>query len=87
MTTVRLDTELETTLQRLARQRGQSKSDVIRDAIEHLARSQTTDKVSALERLSPFVGIADSGGRQLSRQTGRRFRELLEQKHRARRPD
>jgi len=78
MTTVRLDTELETTLERLARQRGQTKSDVIRDAIEHLAREQKTSGATALERLRPFIGIADSGGRELSRQTGRRFREMLE---------
>jgi len=83
MTTVRLDTELETTLERLARQRGQTKSDVIRDAIEHLAREQEASGATALERLRPFIGIADSGGRELSRQTGRRFREMLEERRRA----
>jgi len=83
MTTVRLDTELETTLERLARQRGQTKSDVIRDAIEHLAREQEAGGATALERLRPFIGIADSGGRELSRQTGRRFREMLEERRRA----
>lgn len=87
MTTVRLDTELETTLERLARQRGQTKSDVIRDAIEHLAQEQEAGEVSALERLRPFVGLVDSGGRQLSRRTGQRFRERLEEKRRAGRPD
>ncbi len=87
MTTVRLDTELETTLERLARQRGQTKSDVIRDAIEHLAREQEASGGTALERLRPFIGIADSGGRQLSRQTGRRFREMLEERRRAGRSD
>jgi hypothetical protein len=35
----------------------------------------------------PFVGLADSGGRQLSRRTGRRFRELLEERRRESRPD
>lgn len=87
MTTVRLDPTTRATLERLARRRGQSRSEVIRDAIGRLAgeeRHVGTD--SALERLRPFVGIADSGGRQLSRESGRRFRELLEEKHRARRP-
>jgi len=78
MTTVRLDTELEATLERLARRRGQTKSDVIRDAIKHLPREQEASGATALERLRPFIGIADSGGRELSRQTGRRFREMLE---------
>lgn len=83
MTTVRLSTELETTLQQLAQQRGQTKSEVIRDAIEHLAQEKALGEGSALERLQPFVGIVDSGGRQLSRHTGRRFRELLQEKRSA----
>ena len=87
MATVRLDTDLEATLERLAKQRGQTKSDVIRDAIEHLARKPETGEASALETLRPFVGVADSGGRQLSRRTGERFRELLEERRRAGRPD
>jgi len=84
MTTVRLDTRLEAKLERLAKQRGQSKSDVIRDALERFAEEQETGGTSALERLRPFVGIADSGGRQLSEKTGQRFREMLLEKRRAR---
>jgi Arc/MetJ-type ribon-helix-helix transcriptional regulator len=85
MTTVRLDTRLEATLEQLAKQRGQSKSDVIRDALEHLADEQEGSGVSALDRLSSFVGVADSGGQQLSTGTGQRFREMLVEKRRARR--
>lgn len=83
MTTVRLSTELETILERLANQRGQTKSEVIRDAIEHLAQDVRTDKGTALDRLRPFIGIADSGGQQLSKQTGKKFRRLLEEKRSA----
>ncbi|MFP3940347.1 MAG: CopG family ribbon-helix-helix protein [Thermoanaerobaculia bacterium] len=87
MTTVRLDPSTRAALERLAKRRGQSRSEVVRDAIGRLASEERQDgTASALERLSPFVGIADSGGRQLSRESGRRFRELLEEKHRARRP-
>lgn len=86
MVTVRLDTETETTLRRLAAQRGQSKSDVIRDAIVRLAEIEEAGADgSAYARLRPFVGIDDSGGRQLSRRTGRRFREHLEAEADARR--
>lgn len=84
MTTVRLDTRLESKLERLAKQRGQSKSDVIRDALELFAEEQEAGATSALDRLRPFVGIADGGGRQLSKKTGERFREMLLEKQRAR---
>lgn len=81
MTTVRLDTATEATLKRLAMKRGQTKSDLIRDAISRLAEEE--GDLSAYQRLQPFVGIADSGGQQLSEDTGRRFREALEEKRRA----
>jgi len=56
--------------------RGQSRSEVIRDAIERLVHTEndSTKAGSALQRLRPWVGVADSGGRQLSRDTGKRFR-------------
>lgn len=85
MTTVRLDTPTETKLRRLAARRGQTKSDVIRDAISRLAEEEEDlEESSAMDRLRPFAGIVDSGGRQLSLETGRRLRKLLEER-RARR--
>lgn len=83
MATVRLDTTTEATLKRLAAQRGQTKSDVIRDAIVRLA-SDEVEQPSALDRLRAYAGIADSGGRQLSTDTGRKLRDLLEERRRAR---
>jgi len=86
MTTVRLDPTTGATLERLARRRGQSRSEVIRDALGRLvAEEEREDTTSALERLRPFVGIVDSGGRQLSRESSRQFRELLEERNRPRR--
>lgn len=85
MTTVRLDTATEATLKRLARQRGQTKSDVIRDAIARLADDEP-GPTTAYDRLQAYAGIVDSGGRQLSTDTGHRLRELLEER-RARRSD
>lgn len=86
MATVRLDVPTETTLRRLAARRGQTKSEVIRDAIALLAEDET-GKRTALDKLQPFVGIIDSGGQQLSTDTGRKLRELLEERRRARRTD
>lgn len=85
MTTVRLDPRTRAKLERLAETRGQTKSDVIRDAIAHLSDDEALS-ASAFDRLQPFVGVADSGGRNLSQDTGRRFREILEAKRRARDP-
>lgn len=85
MTTVRLDPKTRAALERLAEARGQTKSDVIRDAIARLS-DEGEATASAFDRLRPFVGVADSGGRNLSQDTGRRFREILEAKRRARDP-
>jgi hypothetical protein len=82
---LRLDSHTETTLRRLAEQRGQTETDVVRDAIGRLAEDKP--ELSAFDRLRPFIGCSDSGGRQLSERTGERFRALVEEKHRARRLD
>jgi len=82
MATVRLDVKTETALKRLTLRRGQTKSEVIRDAITRLAEEEG-EQVSASERLQSFIGVVDSGGRQLSERTGRKLRELLEEKRRA----
>jgi Arc/MetJ-type ribon-helix-helix transcriptional regulator len=84
--TVRLDVSTEATLKRLAAKRGQTKSEVIRDAIAHLAEAEG-EQVSAYHRLQSFLGFVDSGGQQLSTETGKRLREMLEERQRARRPD
>jgi Arc/MetJ-type ribon-helix-helix transcriptional regulator len=84
MATVRLDVSTEAALKRLAARRGQTKSEVLRDAIARMAEEEGGPG-SAYDRLQPFIGIADSGGRQLSTATGRRLREILEERRRARR--
>lgn len=87
MTSVRLDPATRATLETLARRRGQTKSDVLRDAISELAGQEAAGVETALDRLRPWVGIIDSGDGRLSERTGERFRELVEEKHRARRAD
>jgi Arc/MetJ-type ribon-helix-helix transcriptional regulator len=85
MATVRLDVHSEAALKRLAARRGQTKSEVLRDAIALLTEAER-EPLSAYQRLQPFAGIADSGGQQLSKETGRRLRQVLEERRRARHP-
>ncbi|HEX6899788.1 MAG TPA: ribbon-helix-helix protein, CopG family [Thermoanaerobaculia bacterium] len=86
MATVRLDVTTEAILKQLSARRGQTQSEVIRDAIARLA-DEEGEQPSAYQRLQPFMGIADSGGQQLSKDTGKRLRELLAEKRtRAGRP-
>jgi hypothetical protein len=80
MATVRLDVSTEAMLERLATRRGTTKSEVLGDAIARLAEEETEEH-SSYHRLQPFIGIVDSGGEQLSTGTGRRLRQLLEERH------
>jgi hypothetical protein len=57
---------------------------VIRDAIARLAEEEES-QTSAYERLRPFIGIIEGGDPNLSEDTGKRFRELLENRQNARR--
>lgn len=84
MATVRLDVKSEVALKRLSMRRGQTRSEVIRDAIARLAEEEDP-QTSAYERLQPFIGVVDGGDPRLSENTGKRLRELLENKQRARR--
>jgi predicted DNA-binding protein len=82
MTTVRLDIKTEVALKRLTARRGQTKSEVIRDAIDHLLEEEEK-QTSAYDRLQPFIGIIEEGDPKLSENTGKRFRELLESRQSA----
>ena len=84
MATVRLDVRTETALRRLTLQRGQTKSEVIRDAIALLVEDEGEHATGA-QKLQSFFGVVDSGGRQLSERTGLRLRNLLAERRRARR--
>ncbi len=84
MASVQLDSSSEATLNRLAEQRGQTWAEILREALRRLAEEEA--EPSAYDRLRPFIGCSDSGGQHLSERTGVRFRELLEEKQRARRP-
>lgn len=93
-TSVRLNARTERLIRRLAKRLGQTKSELIRMAIEslgneagepksHAGRSPSTP--SAYDRLAHIIGVADSGGAALSERTGEQFRDMLTTRARARR--
>ena len=84
---VRLDAKTESLIGRLARRRRQSKSEVIRDAIGVLAKQEEKDTVNKrpYDLVAHLIGCVDSGGANLSRNTGEKFSKLLREKANARR--
>lgn len=89
-TSVRLDARTYRLIARLAKRRGQTESELIRTALEMLAREAGEAETqrggqSAYDRIAHVVGIADSGGAGLSERTGERFRDRLIQHVRDRR--
>ena len=81
-TSVRLDAETERLLERLARTRSQSKSDVIREAIETLAAQESVvpEDGTVYDQISDLIRCVDDGPPNLSERTGEKFRGLLTKK-------
>jgi len=84
---VRLDARTESLVGRLARKRRQTKSEVIRDAIGALAKQeeQGAGRKRPYDLVAHLIGCVDSGGANLSQNTGERFAKLLREKADARR--
>jgi len=78
-TTVRLDPETESLIKRLAKKTGRTKSQVIRDAIRTLAKSEDGGKATGgpYEAFSHLIGCASGGPPDLSERTGEKFTKLL----------
>ena len=83
-TSVRLDTETDTLLRRLARTSGRTKSDILREAVVRLAEEHeapsSTDRPYAL--ISDLVGIASGGPTDIARRHKQAFRNTLSKKSR-----
>jgi hypothetical protein len=77
---VRIDAELAALLERVARQTGRTKSEVVRDALETL-RERDAQGVGKrpIEAMAGLIGCWDSGGMRLSERTGERFAQLLKE--------
>jgi hypothetical protein len=86
-TSVRLDLKTEHLIRRLAKEKGQTKSEVIREAISFFFRRETaTGKpIQPYDALIHLIRCVDSGHGGLSEKTGERFRSLMRDKLRARR--
>lgn len=78
-TSVRLDKEMESLIGLLARHRGQTKSEIIREALKGLAKQEGDmgRPVTPYEAMEPSLGCAEGGPPDLSEQTGQRFARIL----------
>jgi hypothetical protein len=84
---VRLDPRTERLVERLARKRRQTKSEVIRDALGVLAEQEkgSDKKKRPYELVAHLIGSVRGGPPDLSERTGEKFAQLLQEK-RKRRP-
>ena len=85
--TVRLSAKTERAVNALARRRRQTRSDVVRDALEHY----TTTNGGDASRGRPYdawldvIGVIGTGARERGRTTGEQFTAIVAAKARARR--
>jgi hypothetical protein len=84
---VRLDAKTESLIGRLARKRGQTKSEVIRDAIGAFARQEqkAAGEKRPYDLVAHVIGCVKGGPRDLSVRTGEKFRQMLLERSRKRR--
>lgn len=83
---VRIDPQTAAFLERVARERGLSKSEVVREALAKLrAKSARTPKRTPFELMAHLIGSGDSGGMNLSERTGERFARMLQENKNANR--
>jgi hypothetical protein len=85
--TVRLDPRTERALDALARRRRQTRSDIVREAIEQYTAGGEPHgrEPRPYDLWADVIGIVSIGGRDDARPTGERFVELVRMKARARR--
>lgn len=81
-TSVRMDAATERLLDRLAQERGSSKSEVIRDALRSEARRGRGARKTPrpYDAVRGIIGSIHGGPGDLSERTGRLFRNLLLQR-------
>ena len=85
---LRLDPETEAKIRRLSAATARSKSQVVREAVaqyEAEGHSPAGAAASAFDRLKPFIGTIGTGGANFSKDTHRKYRDVIRRKHRARR--
>ena len=86
MATIRVNAKAQVALKRLSVRRGQTPSEVLQAALARLSEEEfEAEPGTAFRRLEAYAGIVDSGGLELSTDTGRRLREHLAEREGARR--
>ena len=83
-TSVRLDPETESLLDRLVRSRRTTRSDVLREALHRLAETENTDADAAgpYALVEDLIGVAEDGPEDLAENHKAAFRELVSRKRR-----
>lgn len=84
---LRLDSDTESLIARLARKRRQTKSEVIRDAIGVLAKQEEggVGKQRPYDLVAHLIGCVKGGPRDLSVNTGKKCRQMLVERAQKRR--
>jgi Arc/MetJ-type ribon-helix-helix transcriptional regulator len=78
---VRIDPQTAAFLERVARERGLTKSEVVRLALATLRDQRPKAKAAtSFERMAHLIGSWDSGGMRLSERTGEKFARMLQEK-------
>ena len=78
---VRVDARTAAFLERIARETGSTKSEVVRRALENLRVQGTrTAQMRPAAAMARLIGCWDSGGMALSVRTGERFARLLQER-------
>jgi len=80
ITTARLPTEINTKLHILARVKGKTKSDIIKESIE-MYYAQEENEIDSYTLGEPYFGKYGSGDGDLSTTYKERIREILTKKH------
>jgi metal-responsive CopG/Arc/MetJ family transcriptional regulator len=85
--TVRLSARLERTVNALARRRRQTRSDVVRDALEQYAATNggNAGRGRPYDSWLDVIGVVSAGARDGRRTTGEQFTAIVHEKARARR--
>ena len=83
---VRMDAETERLLENLARERGSTKSEIVREAVRLAARRRPRTRTVKRphEAFGGVIGSVRGGPPDLSERTGERFRKLLLDRRRKR---
>ena len=83
---IRIDPQTAAFVERIARECGLTKSEVVREALATLQKQEKlATRPSLSVRLAQIVGSGDSGGMQLSERTGERFARMLQEERKAKR--